>query len=99
MVSDPSEVRPIGQTFISAEVTRVYHIKDELDCYCSEHLDPNQYAYKAGVPSHQTTMVTVDGPKSISRVHFLDYSSVFNTIDRQQILDIQQKKMFKFPTI
>ncbi|CAM1313352.1 Uncharacterised protein r2_g2385 [Pycnogonum litorale] len=92
-ITDPKQVRPIGQTPTMLKVLE-YYLKNNLSI-CITNLDQNQFGYRNKVSNvdainfvTNTVVNYLDEKHSAARILLLDYSSAFNTINRQEILNI-----------
>lgn len=98
VITDPKQMRPIGQTPSMLKVLE-YFMAEEINHITANRLDKYQFAYKNNVStSDAICLVTdlanrcIDDNHTIARILFLDYSSAFNTVNRQEILDILANK-------
>lgn len=102
-VSEPKQVRPIGQTPALLKVLE-YKLLMELKSCRTEDLDKQQFAYKTGVSTADALEFVIEQivqglaeEHTVVRVLYLDYSSAFNTISRQEILDLIADKLQASP--
>ncbi|CAM1308274.1 Uncharacterised protein r2_g1816 [Pycnogonum litorale] len=92
-INEPRHYRPVGQTPSLLKLLE-YCIKQKLESSVT-NLDPHQYAYKRNKSMLNALDLVInsitgilDGKHRVARVLLLDYSSAFNTISRQNILNI-----------
>ncbi|CAM1296356.1 Uncharacterised protein at_DN1003, partial [Pycnogonum litorale] len=88
-IVETQHVRPIGQTPVLLNIFLKVHLAK-----CVSNLDRNQFGYKENVsPADAVNLVInsavnfLDQQHSAARILLLDYSSAFNTVCRQNILD------------
>ncbi|CAM1307964.1 Uncharacterised protein r2_g1785 [Pycnogonum litorale] len=93
VISNPKQVRPVGQTSSMLKVME-YFLREHLN-HIEPHLDQQQFAYKVSVStSDAVALLTaycskiLDEKNTTARALFLDYSSAFNTVSWQKIIDI-----------
>ncbi|CAM1296400.1 Uncharacterised protein r2_g572 [Pycnogonum litorale] len=91
-ITNPNQVRPIGQTSALLKLFE-YFLKDNLK-HISNSVMNNQFAYQECISTADaiglltgTCSKYLDATNSSVRILFLDYSSAFNTVCRQTIID------------
>ncbi|CAM1302680.1 Uncharacterised protein r2_g1269 [Pycnogonum litorale] len=98
-ITELNQARPVGQTSALLKILE-YFIKQQLETHVmNNNLDRYQFAYKQNVSTSDAVGVLISNAimnleqnHTISRILFLDYSSAFNTVNRQEILDLLSQK-------
>ncbi|CAM1307990.1 Uncharacterised protein at_DN2678 [Pycnogonum litorale] len=95
-ISEPKQMRQMTPAMLKI---LEYYIRKYLN-YIEKDLDKQQYAYKKRISTVEaiTQLITkcsdiLDQTNSIVRILFLDYSSAFNTINRQHVINIIAKNI------
>ncbi|KAG1673584.1 Anoctamin-7 [Nymphon striatum] len=93
-IKEVADARPIGLTSSFLKLLEHY-LKQFVNVLVSDQLDSNQFAYKEHRGTQDAiallinqTQCFLDEKDTIVRILFLDFSSAFNTVSRQELLDI-----------